>query len=174
MALAVCLLFDARSDLLVRDLWSRLEDAGVSTLATHTHRRHYPHLSYVVLRSWDLARAQQALSVLPAAEPFTMSFHGTLAFPRGRAALAPAVTADMALRQWRIVTALKATGAELHRNYESGQWVPHVSVATRAQGAQLATVVKAIADALPLTVRVNRAAIVDSATGQTWPLPHIP
>jgi 2'-5' RNA ligase len=132
-----------------------------------------PHLSYVVLRSWDLARAQQALSVLPAAEPFTMSFHGTLAFPRGRAALAPAVTADMALRQWRIVTALTATGAELHRNYEAGQWVPHVSVATRAQGAQLATVVKAIADVLPLTVRVNRAAIVDSATGQTWPLPHI-
>ena len=174
MALAVCLLFDTRSDRLLRDLWSRLEDAGVSTLATHTHRRHYPHLSYVVLRSWDLAHAQQALSVLPAAEPFTMSFHGTLAFPRGRAALAPAVTADMALRQWRIVTALRSTGAELHRNYEAGQWVPHVSVATRAQGAQLATVVKAIADVLPLTVRVNRAALVDSANGQTWPLPHIP
>ena len=80
----------------------------------------------------------------------------------------------MALRQWRIVTALEATGAELHRNYVAGQWVPHVSVATRAQGANLATVVKAIADVLPLTVRVDRAALVDSATGQTWRLPHIP
>jgi 2'-5' RNA ligase len=174
VALAVCLLFDARSDLLIRELWSRLEDAGVSTLATHTHRRHYPHLSYVVLRSWDLARAQEALAALPAAEPFTMSFHGTLAFPRGRAALAPAITADVALRQWRIVTALEASGAELHRDYQAGQWVPHVSVATRAQGAKLATVVKAIADVLPLTVRVDKAALVDSATSQTWPLPHIP
>ena len=174
MALAVCLLFDARSDLLMRELWSRLEDAGVSTLATHTHGRHHPHLSYAVLRSWDLARVQEALALLPAAAPFAMSFHGTLTFPRGRAALAPAVTADMALRQWRIVTALEATGAELHRNYEAGQWVPHVSAATRAQGAQLATVVRAIADVLPLTVRVERAALVDSATGQTWPLPHIP
>ena len=173
MALAVCLLFDARSDLLIRELWSRLEDEGISTLATHTHRHHYPHLSYAVLRSWDLERAQLALAALPAAD-FMMSFHGTLAFPRGRVALAPAIGADVALRQWRIVTALEATGAELHRNYVAGQWVPHVSVATRAPGAKLATVVKAIADALPLTVRVDRAALVDSATGQTWRLPHIP
>jgi 2'-5' RNA ligase len=174
VALAVCLLFDARSELLMRELWSRLEEEGVSTLASHTHRRHHPHLSYVVLRSWGLDRVQKTLAELPPAEPFTMAFHGTLAFPRGRAALAPAVTADMAVRQWRIVTALEATGAELHRNYQAGHWVPHVSVATRAQGGKLTTVVRAIADVLPLTVRVDRAALVDSATGQTWPLPHIP
>jgi 2'-5' RNA ligase len=174
VALAVCLLFDPRSDLRMRELWSRLEAAGVSTLATHTHRRHHPHLSYAVLRSWDLARVEEALSALPSAEPFSMSFHGTLSFPRGRAALAPAITHDVALRQCRTITALEATGAELHRNYRAGQWVPHVSVATRAPGPKLVTVVKAIADVLPLTVRVDRAALVDSATGQTWPLPHIP
>jgi 2'-5' RNA ligase len=103
-----------------------------------------------------------------------MSFHGTVAFPRGRAALAPAVTPDMGTRQCRTVTALAATGAELHRHYEVGQWVPHVSVATRATGSQLAIVVNAIADVLPLSVRVDRAALIDSATGQTWPLAHIP
>jgi 2'-5' RNA ligase len=80
----------------------------------------------------------------------------------------------MALRQWRIATVLKATDAELHRHYESGHWVPHVSVATRAQGSELTTVVKAIADVLPLTVRVERAALIESATGQTWSLPHVP
>src|SRR5688572_33195085 len=102
-----------------------------------------------------------------------MSFHGTRAFPRGGVALAPAIGADVALRQWRIVTAREATGAELHRNYAAGQWVPHVSVATRAQGAKLAIVVKAIADVLPLTVQVNRAALIDSGTGETWRLPHV-
>jgi len=173
VALAVCLLFDARSDRLMRELWARLEDAGVSTLASHTHRRHHPHLSYAVLRSWDLPRTQETLSALPPADPFSLSFHGTLAFPRGRAALAPAITADVAQRQCRTVTALGATGADLHRNYLPGQWVPHVSVATRAPGAELATVVKAVADVLPLTVRVDRAALVDSGTGDTWPLPHI-
>ena len=173
MALAVCLLFDARSDLRIRELWSRVEDAGVPTLATHTHGRHHPHLSYAVLRSWDLEQVQKALDLLPAAEPFAMSFHGTLAFPRGRAALAPAISADVALRQGRIVDALEATGAELHRNYRPGEWVPHVSVATRAPGDRLPVVVKAIADVLPLTVRVERAALIDSGTGQTWPLSHV-
>jgi hypothetical protein len=33
--------------------------------------------------------------------------------------------------------------------------------------------VKAIADVLPLTVRVDRAALVDTATRRTWRLPHI-
>jgi 2'-5' RNA ligase len=173
VALAVCLLFDTRSDLRVRQLWSRLEDAGIPTLATHTHGHHHPHLSYAVLRTWDLERVQEALELLPAAEPFPLSFHGTLAFPRGRAALAPAISADVAVRQRRIVTALEETGAELHRNYRPGEWVPHVSVATRAPGDRLPVVVKAIADVLPLTVRVARAALVDSGTGQTWVLPHV-
>jgi hypothetical protein len=67
-----------------------------------------------------------------------------------------------------------ATGADLHRNYRPGSWVPHVSVATRAHGAQLPTVIKAIADALPLTVRVDHAALIDSSTGETWSLAHVP
>ena len=82
MALAVCLLFDARSDRLMRELWSRLEDAGVATLATHTHRHHRPHLSYAVLRTWDLEWTRELLTGLPAAEPSSLSFQGTLAFPR--------------------------------------------------------------------------------------------
>ena len=44
MALAVCLLFDGRSERLVRDLWSRLEARGVRTLESHTHGKHRPHL----------------------------------------------------------------------------------------------------------------------------------
>jgi 2'-5' RNA ligase len=173
VALAVCLLFDARSDRRVRELWARLEDAGVATLATHTHRRHHPHLSYAVLRSWDLGRVRDALGALPASDPFTVSVQGMLAFPRGRAALAPAFTPDVGTRQLDVVRTLEATGAELHRHYQAGRWVPHVSVATRAQGAKLATVAKTVSDVLPLALRVDRAALVDSATGQTWPLPHI-
>jgi 2'-5' RNA ligase len=174
MALAVCLLFDARSDRLLRGLWSRLEADGVRTLASHTHGRHHPHLSYAVLREWDFDRVQAALTDLPDRGPFPISIHGTLAFPRGRAALAPAIASEVATRQQEVVVAVTAAGADLHRNYEPGSWVPHISVATRAQGAQLTTVVKAIADVLPLTVHVDRAALVDSATGEVWVLPRIP
>ncbi len=174
MALAVCLLFDARTQSDVRGLWARLEAQGVGTLQSHTHGRHHPHLSYAVLRSWDLARVEQALADLGDAGPFAMSCHGALAFPRGRVALAPAVTADLARRQEQVVTAVLGCGADLHRNYRPGSWVPHVSVATRAQGAQLPTAVRAIADVLPLTLRVDRAALVDSATGETRLLARLP
>jgi len=174
MALAVCLLFDPPSERLVRGLWSRLEAQGIRTLETHTHRRHHPHLSYTVLRSWDVDLVAAALAAMPDGGPFPLSCQGTLAFPRGRAALAAAVSAQLSCRQEQVASVLEGTGAELHHHYQPGRWVPHVSVATRAQGAMLSTVVKAIADTLPLTLQVDRAALVDSTTGRTWPLDRIP
>lgn len=174
MALAVCLLFDTRSDRLVRGLWSRLEAQGIRTLESHTHRRHHPHLSYAVLRSWDLERVAAAMDDLPDGGPIALACQGTLAFPRGRAALAVAGSADLSRRQECVVSVLAGTGAELHRNYRAGSWLPHISVATRAQGVSLTTVVTTIADTLPLTLRVDRAALIDSSTGRTWPLRHIP
>ena len=173
MALAVCLLFDHRSDLLLRELWARLEGAGVRTLQTHTHGHHHPHLSYAVLLEWDLDLVRAAVESLPDGGPVDLVVHGTLAFPRGRAALAPSVPPDLPARQQRVAQAVSAVGV-LHHHYEPGQWVPHVSVAPRANGATLPLVVKAVADMLPLTIRVDRAALVDSTTGQLWPLPGIP
>jgi hypothetical protein len=57
----------------VRELWSRLETAGVHTLATRTHGHHHPHLSYAVLRSWDLSRVEATLAGLPDAGPLMPS-----------------------------------------------------------------------------------------------------
>lgn len=173
MALAVCLLFDRRGDRLVRELWARLEDSGIRTLQSHTHGRHLPHLSYAVLLEWELAAVRAAIEALPAGEPFDLSFHGTVAFPRGRAALVPAVSVDIARRQEAVAGAVARTGAVLHRHYEPGAWVPHVSLATGATGLQLPIVVKAVADVLPLTVTVHRAVVIDSSTGQVWPLPRL-
>ncbi|MGH1563593.1 2'-5' RNA ligase family protein [Mumia sp. DW29H23] len=174
MALAVCLLFDPATERRLRALWRRLEDAGIHTLASHTHGRHHPHLSYAVLRAWDLEAVREAVDALPDGGPVTLRCHGTVVFPRGRAALAPAVTADVSRRQESVTAALVATGADLHRNYAPGAWVPHVSVATRAPGAKLLAVVEAVADVLPMPLTVDRAAIIDSGTGQLWPLAAIP
>ncbi|MFC6287412.1 2'-5' RNA ligase family protein [Nocardioides sp. GCM10027113] len=174
MALAVCLLFDTRSELLVRELWARLERLGVPTLASHTHRQHHPHLSYAVLREWDLPGVEGALGALPDHGPVTLGCHGTVLFPRGRVSLAVAVDADVAARQDAVVRALAATGADLHRNYLPGRWVPHVSVATRAKGPVLRAAVRAVTDSLPLPLVADRAALVDTATGWTRRLPTIP
>jgi 2'-5' RNA ligase len=173
VALAVCLLFDRPAERLVRALWDRVEALGVTTLASHTHGRHHPHLSLAVLRSWDLEPVQAALAGLPGGDPITVSCHGSLVFPRGRVALAPSADADLVRRQEQVVTALAATGADLHRNYAPGRWVPHISVATRASAASLAAVTTTIADAVPIVVRLERAALIDSSTGRTWPLERL-
>lgn len=174
MALAVCVLFDRRGERLIRELWSRLERAGVRTLESHTHGHHHPHLSYAVLLAWEQERVTAALAQLPEGEPFTVSFHGTVLFPRGRAALVPALPASVVARQERVSRAVCATGATVHHHYDPGSWVPHVSVATGASSAQLPVVVTAIADVLPLTVVAERAVLIDSSTGQSWPLPVLP
>lgn len=174
MALAVCLLFDPRGERLVRELWGRLEARGVRTLKSHTHGHHHPHLSYAVLLAWELPIVSAALARLPGHDPFSLTFHGTVSFPRGRAALAASIPAGVAERQERVTSVLLSTGSTLHRHYAPGSWVPHVSVATRATGQALPVVVKAVADVLPLTVTVDHAALIDSSTGQLWPLPGLP
>lgn len=174
MALALCLLFDRRTERLVTQLWGRLEARGVATLLTHTHGLHRPHLSYAVLRDGDLGTVRSALTPLPDSGPLEVVAQGSVVFPRGRVALACAAPADVVARQERVVTALSGAGVELHRNYEPGRWVPHVSVATSASARQLSAVVGSISDVLPLPLRAVRAAIIETGTGELWPLPALP
>ena len=174
MALAVCLLFDGRTERALRDLWDRLERRGVPTLRTHTHGLHHAHLSYVVLLDWDLDRVRDAVSRLPDLGPFELVFDALGAFRRGRIGLVPAVPADLVARQQDVVEAVRATGARVHVHYETGRWLPHCSVAPRARLEQLPVVAAAAYDVLPMTARVVRTALIDSATGQLWPLPNVP
>jgi hypothetical protein len=86
VALAVCLLFDRRSDRALRALWDRLEQQGVPSLRSHTHGRHVPHVSYAVLRTWDQAAVTAAVSSLRDGDPVALSFDGVGLFrraPRG-------------------------------------------------------------------------------------------
>ncbi|QDP98311.1 2'-5' RNA ligase family protein [Microlunatus elymi] len=174
MALAVCLLFDPRSDRLLRDLWARLERQGISTLQSHTHRRHQPHLSYAVMLEWDLASVRAAVEALPGGDPLQLSVQGTVCFPRGRAALAVAGSAQLMERQERVAAAVAASGAMLHRHYQPGRWIPHISVATGSNATTLPYVIKSVTDILPFTVCAGRAALVDSSTGEVTPLPRLP
>ncbi|MEW1952321.1 2'-5' RNA ligase family protein [Terrabacter sp. NPDC080008] len=174
MALALCLLLDRSSDRLVRSLWQRLEADGIPTLLTHTHGHHVAHLSYAVLLTWEECAVRDAVAGLGDGGPVEVSVQGTVVFPRGRAALAGSATVDLTTRQARAVGALRATGATIHRHYEPGHWTPHVSATTGVPGSRLQPVVDAVSDRLPLTLRFDRAALVDTTYGTTWVLPGIP
>jgi hypothetical protein len=174
VALAVCLLFERRSERAVRALWDRLERAGVPSLRSHTHGRHLPHVSYAVLRSWDLAAVSAALVGVGALAPVELTFDGVGLFRRGRAWLLAAGSAELLARQERVVEALTATGAELHQHYRPGRWMPHCSVAPRAPLAKLPVLAAAVFDVLPLEARLDRVALINSATGELWPAPAHP
>lgn len=174
MALAVCLLLDARTELTLRRLWQRLEDDGVPTLLTHTHGRHVPHLSYAVLRSFDLDRVREALHLLPDEQPMTLHFDAIGMFRRSRTWLVPAVTSDIARRQERVVEAVESTGADLHHHYEPGVWVPHCTLAPRTTLERLPRVAAAVFDVLPLVATLDRAVLIDTSTGEQHPLDVLP
>jgi hypothetical protein len=52
--------------------------------------------------------------------------------------------------------------------------VPHVSIATGASAEQLPVITAAVSDVLPLTLHADRAALIDSGTGQLWPVDGVP
>jgi len=174
MALAVCLLFDARTDEAIHALWRRLEQHGVPTLLSHTHGRHVPHLSYAVLRSFDVDKVLDAAELLPDEGPMTLHFDALGLFRRSRSWLVPAVTSDIAARQERVVEAVESTGAALHRHYVPGLWVPHCTVAPRVRLEDLPRLAASVYDILPLTTTVESATLIDSGTGEQYPLRHIP
>jgi 2'-5' RNA ligase len=174
MALAVCLLFDAHSEHTIRRLWQRLEDAGVPTLLSHTHGAHVPHLSYAVLRTFDLDKVTDALTLLPDEGPMALHFDAIGMFRRSRTWLVPAVTSDIARRQERVVEAVESTGAELHRHYRPGVWVPHCTMAPRTTLERLPAVAAAVFEVLPILATTERAALVDTSTGRQHPLDLVP
>jgi 2'-5' RNA ligase len=174
MALAVCLLFDAHSEQVLHRLWQRLEADGVPTLLSHTHGRHVPHLSYAVLRSFDTAKVADALDLLPDEGPMTLHFDAIGMFRRSRTWLVPSVTSDIARRQERVVEAVESTGADLHRHYRPGVWVPHCTLAPRTTLERLPTVAAAVFDVLPLVTTADRATLIDTSTGLQHPLETVP
>jgi 2'-5' RNA ligase len=173
IALAVCLLLDRPADLAVRALWRRLEAAGVPTLLSHTHGQHVPHVTYAALRSGDPEAVSSALAALPEAAPMTLRFDAFGTFRRSRCWLGPAVSADLVARQQQVASAAVRVGAELHHHYRPDEWVPHLTLAPRLHLTDLPTVAAAVYDVLPLTVRVSRAALIDTSSGRRQELPHL-
>jgi hypothetical protein len=172
VTLAVCLLLDDRADTTVRRLWRRLEDDGVPTLLTHTHGHHVPHLTWAALRTYDLEAVRSTLDALPERPPVSLHLDAFGTFRRSRCWLAPAVTAPLVERQSAVVAAVAGTGAELHRHYQPGAWVPHVTLAPRLHLDDLATVAKLVYDVLPIAAIGESTVLIDTSTGARYPLRH--
>jgi 2'-5' RNA ligase len=172
-SLSLCLLLDERADRAVRRLWRQLEDDGLPSLTGHTHGRHVPHLTLASLADASLDEVRRALTGLPEGRPERVTFTALGIFTRSRCSLVPAVPTELLARHERVVVALVDAGTRVHHHYLPRAWLPHLTLATRCQVESLPRIARRAYEVLPLTAVLERAALVDTGSGEVHPLPRL-
>jgi 2'-5' RNA ligase len=172
-SLSLCLLLDERGDRAVRRLWRQLEDDGLPSLSGHTHGRHVPHLTLATLVDASVDEVRRPLDGLPEGRPERVTFTALGTFTRSRCSLVPAVPTELLRRHDRVVAALLAAGTRVHPHYLPGEWLPHLTLATRCQVEALPRIARRVYEVLPLTAVLERAALVDTGSGEVHPLPRL-
>lgn len=159
------LLLDPRTEERVREDWSRLSDAGLSSLGAHTAPSNRPHITMLVRPSLPSLSFASVAALLPVAidlaEPLTF-VHG-----------------DRAVLAWRVsrCAELNAVHAAVHAvappgddapHTVPGAWTPHITLARRLRVESLPEALALIGPPLAGTgISLRRW---DSATATVTPL----
>lgn len=173
MAHALELFFEAAADAEVRALWQRLQEAGVPSLAGHSHGRHRPHVSLAVageipVRTRDALARDLALLTLPDLWLYTL---GT--FPTGQNALFLGAVVDTELLAVHSAAhdALAGRVRQPWAYYLPGAWVPHCTLAQDLTTEQLADGMRALHPVRPIRATVAELGITDTRNGDIHLLP---
>ncbi|UGT43169.1 2'-5' RNA ligase family protein [Nocardia yamanashiensis] len=167
---ALELFLDSAGDAAVRELWNRLEDAGLPSLATRSHGRHRPHVTLAVAEQFEVDdRARSLLEQIPGTE-LTMPVLG--AFPGEAAVLFLGVTSNAALLNAHAAlhAAIASGSAGLWDHYRPGNWVPHCTLAMDLNGPTLMKAIKSLYPHSAITARATQLHMVELETGQANPL----
>jgi len=170
MAHAVEVFFDATTEAAVRAVWAGLEAAGVPSLATRTHRRHRPHISFSVAERIETEQLEDARKRL-AATRLDVTLYSPAVFPR-RGVLYLSVVPTLALLRLHedVHAALRDSVVAPWDLYSVGAWVPHCTLAQELTRAQIAQGIDLLHDQPIITAHVSSAGILDTATGEVLPL----
>jgi 2'-5' RNA ligase len=158
VAEGVILLLDEHAERAVLHLWRTLEDAGIPSLATHSHRRHQPHVTLVV-----------ADRVVPGGiasmrgEPLQLVGPGVFGGDGGFLFLTVAPTRRLLEEQ----AVLEAAAEDVWPDYRPGVWLPHVTLAAGLSDAQLAEGVGICRRlSFPILASVREVSVADPDTGK--------
>lgn len=169
MSRGVVLRFEAETERHLRSVWAALTDAGVPSLAEHTHGLHFPHLSLVVAAG---LRNEPAVHVVrQLARPSVVQLEAVGYFPQGVLHLA-AVPARELLDLHRAAFAGLFGADAVEEPWPStvpDAWSPHVTLA-HGLTRLLPEAVSLAADVLPLTCAVSGFWIEDGDSGAAWPV----
>jgi 2'-5' RNA ligase len=170
MANALEVLFDPTTEAAIKDLWARLETAGVPSLASRTHRRHRPHVSLAVA---DRIETQQLEGVHErlAATHLDITLYSPAIFPRPGVLYLSVVPTLALLRLHEEVHATLGEGIIAPRDgYSVGAWVPHCTLAQDLTGAQLLHGIDLLQDQPVIPAHLSSLDLLDTATGDVLPL----
>jgi 2'-5' RNA ligase len=164
--------FDHDADAAVRALWRLLDDAGVPSLAEHSHRRHRPHVSLAVAgaiprRTRDALRAELALLALPSLWLYTL---GTFLTEQNVLFLGAIVDAELLAVHSAAHDVLAGQTSQPWAYYLPGAWVPHCTLATDLTDAALTAGLSVLHSITPVRASVCSIGITDTRTGEVDPL----
>ncbi|MGP2439617.1 2'-5' RNA ligase family protein [Streptomyces sp. JW3] len=163
------LLLDGAADLVVRDAWRRLAEAGLPSQARHRSPTNSPHLTLAACPEltaairWELAGVAAAL-------PLPVRFTGVVRFERPTSVLAWALELDAALaglhgRVWDAVVSDSPPGT-LNPLHDPTRWSPHITLGrTRRAGAFAGRRVAALLPTPPAPVWLTTLRSYDTETG---------
>jgi 2'-5' RNA ligase len=171
MTFSLQLFFDPAGDAAVRHMWSRLEQAGVSSLATRSHRRHQPHVTLAGAR--HLVVNDTALDAIHGLQGSELILPMLGVFPGKQAVvlLGATVTAELLSAHAAIHCGIEQGSEDIWELYRPGSWVPHCSLAMGVEANDLMTVIASLHPHSPITVRVTQIGMVDNETGH---ISHVP
>lgn len=163
---ALEIFLDPVGDAAVRELWSRLEDAGLSSLAARSHGRHRPHITLAVAEHLEMDdRAHNLLERISGTE-LAMPVLG--AFPGEKTVLFLGVITNSALLDTHAAlhAAITAGSAGLWDHYRPGNWVPHCTLAMDLSAPELMRAIECLHPYSVITARATQLHIVELETGQ--------
>lgn len=174
MAHALVLFFDDKADARVRSLWRRLESAGVPSLATKSHRKHRPHLSFAVAGTIPAStrkalRADLSLLVVPNLWLYTL---GTFPNPENILFLGAVTDAELLAVHSAVHDILAGKVKQPSAAYLPGAWIPHCTLAMGIEPGQLTAGVAALHPIDPIKAAITEIGIVDTQTGEVDTLLH--
>jgi 2'-5' RNA ligase len=170
MAHAVELLFDPTTEAAIKDLWARLEMAGVPSLASRTHRRHRPHVSLNVAERIEAQHFEGVRERL-AAMHLDVTLYSPAVFPRP-GVLYLSVVSTMALLRLHqdVYAALRESMVAPRDGYSVDAWVPHCTLGQDLTRTQLVRGIDLLHDQPIITAHISSLGLLDTTTGGVLPL----
>jgi 2'-5' RNA ligase len=157
------LVFDDRTDSLIRADWARLQAAGLPSLAAHTSPSNSPHITLAAGGELEFT-AEGTWQALP----LDITFSGAIVFPAGAGKYVLA-------RSVLLSAPLLDLHGRLHQDISGalpltlpGAWTPHVTISRRIPAEQLGTAMQLLD--LRVEGQCTGARLWDSSTKTVTPL----